>query len=384
MKGMKGKLLKKLKSIKPIVSLKKDRVLQVMASDGYIDFFPKISTFNLQSPFVSRENEPKKIVQEEPEVIEVSELMRDLEQDQEEEEEEEDMDLDDYNDNKENIGPCSLKSKHQLGHKGISENRVRLREETESKQSGILKEKISSPTPRADSDSNTSETDILSFRRPDLNSGSLFDPNLLAAFEEAVKEHARITDEQRRARVEEEPSQKEKDNNDDDNDDDDSGGDPLVFFEEKCPPGGDGTVIFYTTTLTGIRKTFEDCNKIRFLLQSFRVLYLERDISMHKEYRDELWSTMDGKTLPPRLFVKGRYIGGAEEVLSLHEQGKLRKLFDGVPMDWFNGPCDACGGIRFVLCFKCNGSHKVIAENKETNQCPQCNENGLIVCPYCC
>ncbi|KAJ1404782.1 hypothetical protein SESBI_26360 [Sesbania bispinosa] len=85
MKGMKGKLLKKLKSIKPIGYLKHDRILQVKASDGYVDFLPKIPSFSLPTPFVSRENESKKIalscekVQEEPEVIDVSELMRDLE-----------------------------------------------------------------------------------------------------------------------------------------------------------------------------------------------------------------------------------------------------------------------------------------------------------------
>ncbi|KAK7255805.1 hypothetical protein RIF29_29226 [Crotalaria pallida] len=388
MKGVKGKLLKKLKSIKPIGSLKQERVLQVKALDGYVNFLPKIPTLNIQNPFVSRENEPKKVVQKvqeepEPEVVDVSELMKDLIEDEEE------MDLDDYNDDKENIEPCSVKSKNQVSHyyKGVlSENGNR--EETESKQSRVWEESKKSVEARADSDSSMqihlSEIDVLSFRRPDLNSCSLFDPNLLAAFEQAVKEHVRITDEQRRARVEAEASQKSCRIEENDADvvvvDDDN---PLLLFEEKCPPGGDGTVIFYTTTLRGIRKTFEDCNKIRFLLQSFKVVYFERDISMHKEFKDELWSTLDGKIVPPRLFVKGRHIGGAEEVLTLHEQGKLKKIFEGIPLDRSNGPCDACSGIRFVLCFNCNGSHKIIAGNGEIIQCPQCNENGLIICPYC-
>lgn len=379
MKGVKGKFLKKLKSIKPIGYLKQDRILQLKASDGYVDFLPKIPSFNLHAPFVFRENKPEKTVQsceevkmqEEPEVIDVAELMKDLE--------EEEMDLEDYNDNKENIGPCSLKP--QQLNKGVLQSGNRTK--TESKQRGVLEDKKSSPA-RVDSNSYRKtktpllDSDISSFRRPDLNSGSLFDPNLLAAFEQAVKEHARMTEEQRRVRAEEESSQKVED------DDPDTDPNPLMLFEEKCPPGGDGTVIFYTTSLRGIRKTFEDCNKVRFLLQSFKVLYFERDISMHKEFRDELWCSLDGKLVPPRLFVKGRYIGGAEEVLSLHEQGKLKKILEGVPMDYSNGPCEACGGIRFVLCFKCNGSHKVLEENGESNQCSQCNENGLIVCPYCC
>ncbi|KAE9589800.1 putative thioredoxin-like protein [Lupinus albus] len=234
----------------------------------------------------------------------------------------------------------------------------------------------------SDNDSNRkihwSEIDVLSFRRPELNSGSLFDPNLLAA-EQAAKEHVRMTEELRRARVEAEESQKccSIEENIDNFDD------PMVLFEEKCPPDGYGNVIFYTTTLMVIRKTFDDCNKIRFRLQSFKVVYIERDISMHKEFKDELWSKLDGKIVPPRLFVKGRYIGGGEEVLTLHEQGKLKKIFEGISLDRFNAPCEACGGIRFIVCFNCNGSHKLHAENREINQCTQCNENGLNICPYC-
>jgi glutaredoxin domain-containing cysteine-rich protein 1 len=71
-----------------------------------------------------------------------------------------------------------------------------------------------------------------------------------------------------------------------------------------------------------------------------------RDISMHREYKDELWSILGEKVVPPRLFIKGRYIGAAEEVLSLHEQGKLlKKILEGVPMDYSNGPCDYCGRL---------------------------------------
>ncbi|MED6205914.1 hypothetical protein PIB30_022043 [Stylosanthes scabra] len=389
MKGVKGKLLKKLKSIKPIESLRQDRILQVKAPDGYVDFLQKIPTFNLTSPFVSRENVPKKKVvvvqkkvheeEEQPEEIDVSEFIKELK------DEEEEMGFDDdYNDNKENIGPCSLKSNHQFGCNGFSENV--FREETERKQS--TKQSTSSDfdgrkqTPLSD-------IDVTAFRRPDLNSGSLFDPNLLAAFEEAMREHVRMAEEQRRVRAEAEALEKsckieeEIGNFDGDGNGEGDGIDPLLNFEEKCPPGGNGCVIFYTTTLRGIRKTFEDCEKIRFLLESFKILYFERDISMHKEFKEELWETLGGKIVPPRLFVKGRHIGGAEEVVTLHEQGKLRQIFEGIPIDCSNGPCDGCGGMRFVLCFICNGSHKIIQENGERNQCSKCNENGLITCSYC-
>ncbi|CAN4113931.1 unnamed protein product [Withania somnifera] len=163
----------------------------------------------------------------------------------------------------------------------------------------------------------------------------------------------------------------------------------LDDFEYKCPPGGKDTIIFYTTSLRGIRKTFEDCNMIRFLLESFRVVYYERDVSIHIEYRDELWRILGGRIIPPRLFVKGRNIGGAEEVVGLHEKGILKKLLHGIPLISSNFPCKGCCGIRFVLCLSCHGCCKITDQDqgKDTNgyriRCPKCNENGLIKCPVC-
>nr|GEZ98974.1 putative glutaredoxin family protein [Tanacetum cinerariifolium] len=98
----------------------------------------------------------------------------------------------------------------------------------------------------------------------------------------------------------------------------------LAEFEEKCPPEGNDSVI-YTTSLRGIRKTFENCNTIRFLLGSFQVLYDERDVSIHMEFREELWRTLGSRVIPPRLFINGRLIGGVEEVVGLHEEGKLAR-----------------------------------------------------------
>lgn len=375
MKGiMKGKLLKKLKSIRPIGYLKPDRILQAYAvSDGYVESHSENQSPKAQTELICKEMGQKKVVQsgvvvEEPEVVDVAELMRGLE--------DEDTDFDEDIENKENIGPPK------------SENS--LRSEPEFRQNRASEASESRP---GDCRQNPlSEIDISSFRRPELNSGSLFDPNLLAAFEQAVKEHVRISEAERRARTEQESLAQQNEEEGPPSkarrvdDEDDLNEDPLFGFEEKCPPGGADSVILYTTSLRGIRKTFEQCNSIRFLLESFRVLFFERDVSMHMEFKDEMWRVLDGKVkpLPPRLFIKGRYIGGAEEVLVLHEQGKLRPLFHGVPTDQSNGACEGCAGVRFVLCFNCNGSHRVVADDGKSNQCEVCNENGLILCPYCC
>ncbi|EXC12974.1 Uncharacterized protein L484_016904 [Morus notabilis] len=164
----------------------------------------------------------------------------------------------------------------------------------------------------------------------------------------------------------------------------------LLDFEEKCPPGGSDKVVLYTTSLRGIRKTFEDCNAIRFLLESFKVSFSERDVSLHQEFREELWKILDGKAIPPRLFIKGRYIGGADQVVGvLHEQGKLKKLLEGIPPAPSNSPCAGCANVRFSVCCNCNGSRKVVADGENGDEvcyirCPECNENGLVKCVICC
>ncbi|KAK8546405.1 hypothetical protein V6N13_067627 [Hibiscus sabdariffa] len=369
MKSVKGKLLKKLKSIQPVGYLKPDRVLQVFAIDGFTDSFPK-APIPVQQPKLftkesvsEQENIEQSAVQNhpEPEVIDVTELMKDLETDDDDDEDEEA--------DKENITPNV--------------------------------EKVSAKLNCRQSCAPLSEMDVSCFRKPDLNSCTLFDPNLLAAFEQAVQAHMRMNEEERRARMERENLLEKKARTLEDSDEnsrkgaekkarveedchEDANGDPLLGFEDKCPAGGDGSVILYTTTLKGIRKTFEDCNRLRFLLESFRVVFYERDVSMHTEYREELWSILGGKVVPPRLFIKGRYIGGADQVLSLHEQGKFKVLLNGIPADTCKGACEGCGGVRFVLCFVCNGSHKMIADDGLSSKCMQCNENGLIVCPLCC
>ncbi|XP_019191766.1 PREDICTED: uncharacterized protein At3g28850-like [Ipomoea nil] len=339
MNSVKGKFLKKLKTMKTIGYLKAENILLP----------PKPPLIPIQV----QEQQPRKILEtrvqeKEPEMIDVSELMRDLE----------DAEMEINLDDKENIGPnvTSLKPKIEA----FGDQR--------------------------------SEIDVSSFRRPDLNSFTLFDPNLLAAFEQAVMV-VKAQEAERMAMIEEtieqiikeeeeerqEPPSKLRKMEENTN--------PLLKFPEKCPPGGSESVILYTTGLRGVRKTFEDCQRVRFLLENFRVLFFERDVSMHTEYRDELWRVLGGRAVPPRLFIRGRYIGAAEEVVALHEQGRFRPLLEGIPVDASQGQCDGCGGVRFVMCFRCSGSTKIVDDDGgaggESMKCPACNENGLIVCPMC-
>ena len=154
-------------------------------------------------------------------------------------------------------------------------------------------------------------------------------------------------------------------------------------------------MVIYTTTLRGIRKTFEDCNAVRSAIESYEVAICERDISMDRGFKEELRELMKGKekesrnqTTPPRVFIKGRYIGGAEEVMRMVDEGWFGDLLKGLPKKRAGEVCDGCGDVKFLPCFQCNGSCKMIVVVKEGRRtvvmrCTECNENGLVHCPIC-
>ncbi|XP_024377368.1 uncharacterized protein [Physcomitrium patens] len=159
--------------------------------------------------------------------------------------------------------------------------------------------------------------------------------------------------------------------------------DPWAQYARKCPPAGKDRIVLYTTTLRGIRKTFEDCNNARFILESFNVEIDERDVSIHAEFRQELKKLAGKLVSVPQTFIKGRYIGGVDTLIRLHEDGTLASFVDGMPSQKSREECDGCGGIRFVPCSNCSGSTKVVNEANEVVRCSECNENGLIRCPIC-
>ncbi|XP_010502884.1 PREDICTED: uncharacterized protein At3g28850-like [Camelina sativa] len=175
-------------------------------------------------------------------------------------------------------------------------------------------------------------------------------------------------------------------------------------------------VILYFTSLRGIRKTYEESCDVRVILKSLGIRVDERDVSMHSGFKEELKELLGDKfnngvgiTLP-RVFLGRKYLGGAEEIRKLNEDGKLEKLLEGCERveENQNGngqECEACGDVRFVPCETCSGSCKVYYEYEDEDDedeeedddesvkeereygfqtCPDCNENGLIRCPVCC
>ncbi|XP_009336960.2 uncharacterized protein At5g39865-like [Pyrus x bretschneideri] len=202
----------------------------------------------------------------------------------------------------------------------------------------------------------------------------LFDPELVASYEKEMSEEK----EQIKRMVPPSPKPRKLRNSSKDSES------MLQLFKKKCPPGGENAVVVYTTTLRGIRKTFEDCNNVRSIVESHLIHVLERDISMDSGFKEEIRGLMGTKEVKvPLVFVKGRLIGGADEVVKLEEEGKLGILFNGIPRAVMG--CKGCAGMRFVMCMVCNGSCKVLDElQKKMVKCGECNENGLIHCPICC
>jgi len=151
-------------------------------------------------------------------------------------------------------------------------------------------------------------------------------------------------------------------------------------------PGTEQRVVIYFTSLRVVRPIFEDCKSALTILRAFHVHLDERDVSIDSSFLTELNRIMDrtgqtGLTLP-RVFIAGKYIGGGEEIRSMHEIGELKKMLEDLPVvDPIE--CHVCAGHRFVLCNVCNGSRKVYNDKVGFKVCNVCNENGLRRCPSC-
>ncbi|KVI03567.1 uncharacterized protein At3g28850 [Cynara cardunculus var. scolymus] len=161
----------------------------------------------------------------------------------------------------------------------------------------------------------------------------------------------------------------------------------LELYEKKSPLGGSAAnaVVIYTTTLRGIRKTFEDCNTVRRIIKSHGIRMFERDVSMDSGFKEELRKLMGKKEVKvPVVLVKRRLIGGCDEIVKLEEEGKLGILLDGIPPAAAHG-CKGCAGEHFIVCSVCNGGCMLMGrDGKKTLKCRGCNENGLVQCPICC
>eukprot|EP00243_Klebsormidium_subtile_P008414 TRINITY_DN3986_c0_g1_i1.p1 TRINITY_DN3986_c0_g1~~TRINITY_DN3986_c0_g1_i1.p1 ORF type:complete len:490 (+),score=96.35 TRINITY_DN3986_c0_g1_i1:229-1698(+) len=153
--------------------------------------------------------------------------------------------------------------------------------------------------------------------------------------------------------------------------------------EYRGPAGGEDRVVVYMTSVRAVRKTFEECATVRQIFHGFSIAVDERDISIHLPYRQELRDLMGGRLVSvPQVFIRGKHIGGLQEVRFLTDEKKMHELLVGMPRIKVTEECEGCGGGKFLPCVDCRGSRKIVAGDK-VETCSACNEYGLIRCPMC-
>ncbi|CAN1248616.1 Uncharacterized protein At3g28850 [Linum perenne] len=159
-------------------------------------------------------------------------------------------------------------------------------------------------------------------------------------------------------------------------------------------------VIVYFTSLRGVRKTYEDSCHVRVILKGLGVRVDERDVSMHSGFKEELRQLLGGGGFSlPRVFIGNKYIGGADEIRQMHEEGTLEKAVGGCEKADDDVPCETCSGSCKIYYEEEEEEEEEEEDEDEDGEeveegnqvvdygfqrCPDCNENGLIRCPICC
>ena len=119
-----------------------------------------------------------------------------------------------------------------------------------------------------------------------------------------------------------------------------------------------GHLVLYFTSLSVIRRTFIDCQAVRYMLTALHAVVDERDLYMDKRFATDLAALLPhhaGVNVPlPQLFFGGRHLGGAKEVRRLHLSGELCRIIAVASTPAF---CLRCGSKRYLLCGNCNGRH---------------------------
>jgi len=140
-------------------------------------------------------------------------------------------------------------------------------------------------------------------------------------------------------------------------------------------------IVVYTTSMRTIRKTYDDCEKVRSMFEILGVDYEDRDVSMSAEWLAELEGRMGHRSTLPRVFLNGKYLGGAPEIEELVEDYKLSDMLKEAGYELGTGSGTGGAGrqkVEWVICFCCNGSKKIEDEDGFVISCGECNDNGLM------
>ena len=81
---------------------------------------------------------------------------------------------------------------------------------------------------------------------------------------------------------------------------------------------GDPAVTVYTTGFCGY------CLRVKALLERQGIAFTEVDAEDHPGLREKLLEKSGRRTLP-QVYVGERFVGGADEIMALHQRGELLK-----------------------------------------------------------
>ena len=68
------------------------------------------------------------------------------------------------------------------------------------------------------------------------------------------------------------------------------------------------------------------CWRAKRLLEEKGVRYTEIEIDFAGEKRDQMVERASGRTTVPQIFIRGRHIGGCDELMALERAGRLDEL----------------------------------------------------------
>ena len=73
----------------------------------------------------------------------------------------------------------------------------------------------------------------------------------------------------------------------------------LLFVQEECEDeteGKRGQVVVYVTSVQAVRSTYDECKRVIQILRNTHVMFQQKDIFLHPDYRKELTERLGGKT----------------------------------------------------------------------------------------
>lgn len=150
-----------------------------------------------------------------------------------------------------------------------------------------------------------------------------------------------------------------------------------------------GRLVVYVTSMSIVRPTFQQCQRVRQILRQLLAGFEERDLFLSEDHQQELQRRLGaGRVVPPQVFIDGNLLGGAEAVEKLNESGELRRMLRPFKVAGPRSSCGKCGGFRMLPCTSCNGSKKSCHRNNFTEQwvvlrCGTCDQSGLMRCDLC-